>query len=317
MPSAKVNTIKAATGPTITSLLRSTHAKTPPGTDAAGGDAAERGSQPRVASRPPDASAPPNTPNTTADKYRKALSDIDIIKAALDAPGGASSISPSLLRDHLAQAKAAFNKLLQDDEETPSIATVLEEVQAVHQAIKSLPTPPASPRQTWAQTVASTPTPSQLPSPPRSNSPSETSEITIRIADAGDRKAVAELPNEVIVQKIHQAHPGAKAVVAARKLPSGDVRVFLADERAKAALLQDQAWTKCLGQSGSATEQLYQVQVHSVRIDSLDPTKSTDITNLQEQNQTLHPGLKISRAKWMRQGYAPNKVHATLSSRHP
>ena len=100
--------------------------------------------------------------------------------------------------------------------------------------------------------------------------------------------------------------------MAVRKLPSGDVRIFLADEAARKALLSNPAWTKALGESSSATEQLFQVVVHSVRIDSTDPSRATDIVALQEQNQTLHPGLRIARAKWLKTHYGAEQVHGSL-----
>jgi hypothetical protein len=48
-------------------------------------------------------------------------------------------------------------------------------------------------------------------------------------------------PNEEIIQKIQQERPDGKEVVAIRKLPRGDLRLFLTGERTKAALLQDQS----------------------------------------------------------------------------
>lgn len=49
------------------------------------------------------------------------------------------------------------------------------------------------------------------------------------------------------MQKIQQAHADGKELVAVRKLPSGDTRLFLTGERAKAALLQERSWIACLG----------------------------------------------------------------------
>ncbi|KAF2158344.1 hypothetical protein M409DRAFT_31127 [Zasmidium cellare ATCC 36951] len=77
-------------------------------------------------------------------------------------------------------------------------------------------------------------------------------------------------------------------------------------------MLREQKWTTCLGNSTVATEQLYQVMVHSVPIESIDPSKPSDVVKLQEQNQSLHPGLKIVRAKWLRQAHAPEKKYSTL-----
>lgn len=276
--------------------------------DAGSGAAAARGSQPRAETRPQNASTQPDITNAEIAKYQRALSNIDTISAVLDTPGGVSSLSPALLRGLLTDAKIAFTELIQRNEEPPSLLKVLQEVQAVHQTIKTFPITPAAPRQTWAQAVAATPP----LTPPRSPSPCETSEITIRITDPQDRKAISDLPNETVVQKVQQACPEAKAVVAARKLPSGDVRLYVADEQVKTAMLREQTWAKCLGQSSVPTEQLYQVMIHGVRIDSISPSKPDDITKLQHDNKTLHPELRIVRAKWLRQTNASDKIYSTL-----
>lgn len=196
-------------------------------------------------------------------------------------------------------------------DEAPSMRSILEEVKAVHETVRSLPTPPLSPRQSWAQLAAASPPP-RPPSPPRPSSPYETCEITIRVADRAERQAIAIMPNEAIIQKIQQTHSEARAVVAARKLPSGDVRIFCVSDADKKALLREQSWTKCLGQSSAATEQLFQVAVHGVRLDSINPAQAADVTALQEQNQTLHPGLRISRAKWMKTHRGEGQTHGSL-----
>ena len=300
------DSITVAARPSSTPSQRPPPSATRYGADAAGGGAAERGSQLRSALHPPEAPAPPKNTSNNADNYQEALQDIANIEKALETPNGIASIPPLILRSVLNQAKAAFQQLANN--KTPSLQNILNEVKAIHNAVRSLPTPPLSPPppRSWAQAVAASP----LPSPPRTHP--ETCEITVRLTSAADRKAIAETPNETIVRKVSQAHPEGKAVVAARKLPSGDVRIFLASEAAKKALLQDQNWTKSIGQSSSAAEQLFQIVVYSIRIGSLDPTKVEDITKLQEQNQTLHPSFRVSRAKWMKSQRNLAQAYASL-----
>ena len=136
----------------------------------------------------------PQPPTTNTDKYRVALSNIAKVEAALDAPDGLTSLSPLLLQSLLTQAKAAFTALQQQSVGPPDIQQVLQEVQAVHQAIKDLPTPPQSPRPTWAQTVAAavaSPT-----TPPRLPQQALTPEITIHFSNNKDKEEVAKLPND-------------------------------------------------------------------------------------------------------------------------
>jgi hypothetical protein len=111
---------------------------------------------------------------------------------------------------------------------------------------------------------------------------------------------------------IQQERPDGREVVAVRKLPSGDLRLFLTNERTKATLLQDRSWTACLGQSCGIAGNIYKVLVHSIRVDSIDPRRAEDVAKLQEENQALHDGLKIMRLSWLNRGHAPGKTHGSL-----
>ena len=78
------------------------------------------------------------------------------------------------------------------------------------------------------------------PQPPRRKpQPHKTSEITIRIPGSEERKVISSLPNETIVQKVQQSYTEAQTVFAAHKLPSGDIRLYLTDERAKMDLVRE------------------------------------------------------------------------------
>jgi hypothetical protein len=87
--------------------------------------------------------------------------------------------------------------------------------------------------------------------------------------------------------------------VAVRRLPSGDLHLFLNNERTKAALLQGKSWTECFGQPCSIAEKTYKIIVHGVRADPFDPRRAEGVIELQEENQALHHGLKIMRFSWL------------------
>ena len=155
--------------------------------------------------------------------------------------GSSSSIQTSSLRAFLRDAKETLTTLQQEPVPHPTTNTILREVRAVHQAVKSLATPPASPPTSPGPTSAQSLT-ALAPTPPRSpNPPSQGPDLTIRISDPEERRSAQSLPNEAITQKIQQDRLDGKEVVAVRKLPSGDFRLFLAGERTKAALLQDRS----------------------------------------------------------------------------
>lgn len=276
------------------------------------GKAAERGRQPPAATRPPCTPSSHNIVNI-APNIQQLIDTAAALLTALDAPNGSSSsIQTPTLRAFLCEARDTLTSLQQEPTTHLTTNAILREVQAVHEAVKGLATPlassPTSPRPTWAQIATSLP-----PTPPRSPVPSiQGPEITIRISDPEERKSVQSLPNEAIIQKIEQERPDSKEVVAVRKLPSGDLRLFLTNERAKAALLHDRSWTACFGQSCRIAENIYKVLVHSVRVDSIDPRQAEDVAKLQEENQALHDGLKITRLSWLNRGHAPGKTHGSL-----
>jgi hypothetical protein len=277
----------------------------------AGGKAAERGRQPPAATRPPCTPSSHNIVNI-APNIQQLIETAAALLIALDAPNSSSSsIQTPTLRAFLREARDTLTSL-QDPTTHPTTNAILREVQAVHEAVKGLATPPASlptsPRPTWAQIATSLP-----PTPPKSPVPSiQGPELTIRISDTEERKNVQSLPNEAIIQKIQQERPDGREVVAVRKLPSGDLRLFLTNERTKVALLQDRSWIACFGQSCSIAENIYKVLVHSIRVDSIDPRRAEDAAKLQEENQALHDGLKITRLSWLNRGHAPGKTHGSL-----
>ncbi|KAF4546954.1 Hypothetical protein D9617_87g078050 [Elsinoe fawcettii] len=278
----------------------------------AGGKAAERGRQPPDATRPPREPSTHNNVNGATD-VQQLINTAATFLEALDAPdGSSSSIQTTSLRAFLHDAKETLTTLQREPTPHPTTNAILREVQAVHEAVKGLATPPASPptspRPTRAQIASAlAPTPPRSPTPP-----SKGPELTLRISDPEERRNAQSLPNEAIIQKIQQERPDGKEVVAIKKLPSGDVRLFLAGERTKAALLQERSWTTCLGQSCSVAENVYKVLVHRVRLDSIDPKRAEDVAKVQEENQILHSGLRITRLSWLNRGHAPGKTHSSL-----
>lgn len=279
----------------------------------AGGKPAEGVRRPPAATRPPRTPGSHNTVNIAPDTQQLIDTAEAAILETLDAPNGSSSsIQTSLLRPFLREAKETLTALQQEPTPHPTTNAILREVQAVHEAVKGLATlpasPPTSPRQTWAQIATAL-----APTPPRSPTPlTQGPELTIRIPDPEERKNVQSLPKEEIIKKVQQERPDGKEVVAVRKLPSGDVRLFLAGERTKTALLQDKSWTTYLRKSCSIAENVYKVLVHSVRVDSIDPKRAEDVAKLQEENQALHNGLRITRLSWLSRGHAPSKTRSSL-----
>ena len=95
----------------------------------------------------------------------------------------------------------------------PTTNSMLREVQAVHEAVKGLTMPPASPPSPPSPTLAQILT-ALAPTPPKSRNPQpQGPELTIRISDPEERKNAQSLPNEELIQRIQQERPDGKEVL--------------------------------------------------------------------------------------------------------
>lgn len=143
--------------------------------------------------------------------------------------------------------------------------------------------------------------------------PPTTTEITLHLPNKANRQEVANYSNKTIIRKI-QAGKGlaCKKVLAARKLPSGDIRIFIPDTQTRTALLQDQEWTTRLGKEIRLNQQLYSVLVHNIPIKGINTTNPQATKTLQEQNLSLHPGLHISKLTWLKKKLPEGKIHSVI-----
>ncbi|KAF4547001.1 Hypothetical protein D9617_73g062140 [Elsinoe fawcettii] len=112
------------------------------------------------------------------------------------------SIQTASLRAFLHDAKETLNTLQRVPTPHPTTNAILREVQAVHEAVNGLATPPASqptsPRPARAQiSSALAPTPPRSPTPP-----SKGPELTLDISGPKERRNAQSLSNEAIIQKI-------------------------------------------------------------------------------------------------------------------
>ena len=102
-------------------------------------------------------------------------------------------------------------------------------------------------------------------------SPPATTKLTLHFPDKTNRQEIANLSNKAIIKKIQAGKSLAyKKVLAAKKLPSGDVKLFVPDAQTRAALLQDQEWTTELGREVRPNQQLYSVLVHNVPLKGIN-----------------------------------------------
>jgi hypothetical protein len=98
-----------------------------------------------------------------------------------------------------------------------------------------------------------------------------------------------------------------------KKLPSGDILVQLKEQAGKEKLVRSQQWLAQVAPSAKLVPDLYPVMVHGVRMSNINITDQRQTNRkLEEQNQTLHPDLKVVRTTWARGAGAGGKARASL-----
>lgn len=210
----------------------------------------------------------------------------------------------------LQSAKAFYQGQYHIQKETePTAADILREVQLVKEILKrSLRSPPQPTQRTWAQLAAT-----NIPLAPKAQNSLQTPEITIRIADPQDRQQLATLSNETIVQRINSSTAaGGKDVIAARKLPSGDLKLFLRTKQAQTSLQEGDVWRNILGVSASPAQILHPVLVHGVRIANVDTRDPNMPKKIQSENKNLHGSLQIVKLAWLKKNIEEGKAHSSL-----
>jgi hypothetical protein len=110
-------------------------------------------------------------------------------------------------------------------------------------------------------------------------------------------------PVKQIVEEINKLKgstvPG--KVLAARRLPSGDVLITTDTAEAKEQLERSQNWLPAVGQTAIVNRRRFTVLVHGMRTSALDCSKQEDaVKELLGQNQHLRGRVEILRARWPR-----------------
>ncbi len=114
-------------------------------------------------------------------------------------------------------------------------------------------------------------------------------EIVIRCPNATpeDRtRPIARLVEEINKKKSQEV---SGKVLAARRLPSGDVVITTNTEKAKEQLEQDSSWLAAVGKEAQVNRRRFPVMVHGMRVAALDCTKQKEaIQQLAKNTGTLH-----------------------------
>jgi hypothetical protein len=126
-------------------------------------------------------------------------------------------------------------------------------------------------------------------------------QLLIKIAP-NDSAILKDLSPEQIVKRLQEdgETPAAQSIIAAKKLPSGDVILHLNNVLDKAKLQANTEWTSKLGPSAKIHTNTFPVLIHSVSTaGSLREDPSPLAHTIVTENLKRHPGLKILKTAWL------------------
>jgi hypothetical protein len=125
-------------------------------------------------------------------------------------------------------------------------------------------------------------------------------EIRVHISDGEERERAMSAPNRVILSKINSYFTTGAKMAGIRRLPSRDIILQAIGREAKETLVRDTKWLSVvIGKSATIIPERFSVFVHSVKVTNVETTdQEKALKKAQEDNETIHPGVKILRVAW-------------------
>jgi phage gp45-like len=200
-----------------------------------------------------------------------------------------------------------------------TLQQILEASQRIEKKL-AVPSPSAASARTWSSVATSIHTLDPAATtgygiPQRAQNSRKNREITVTIEDIIEREETRHKSVEMIVNAVKSKEPKSATdkVLAARKLPSGDVLFVTHTEEARISLEKSNEWLQAVATSAKVKRNTFPVFVHAVRVDSVDTSKQTQAaTKIYEQNQAVHPTLEVVRTAWMKRALIEKKRYSSL-----
>ena len=121
--------------------------------------------------------------------------------------------------------------------------------------------------------------------------------MKITVKSQEDRKAVKKIDIIKLLTAIKTKEPkeAVKEIIAARRLPSGDILISILTERVRIALERSSEWLRAVAPTAEVLYTTFPVFVHGVRVQGVNTNEQKrTITTICEENSLLHPGLEIT-----------------------
>jgi len=131
----------------------------------------------------------------------------------------------------------------------------------------------------------------------------EEKRIIVRMPDTITAATIKEQSREEIIERIKEgagAAPANRQVVAIRKLPSGDLAVYVDSPAAKKEMESIVDWTNRIALGATVKKRTWPVLIHGVRVtDYPQGAEEEHARRMEKENEKFHPGLRILGMRWL------------------
>jgi hypothetical protein len=167
---------------------------------------------------------------------------------------------------------------------------------------------------TWSQVAATIPTLKHDPKPAQ-NIETKRKELKITVQSREDKETVEkkDLRNLIAAIRTKEPKEATKEVIAARRLPSGDILFSTLTEKARIELEKCSDWLRAVAPTAEVRRTTFPVHVHGVRVQGI---KTNDqirtIAAIRDENSQLHPNLEITRVSWPKRTITEQKRYSSF-----
>ena len=215
--------------------------------------------------------------------------------------------------------KQTIDALLNASEATATADPIAQILKNTEEIKKQLETPSKQTAPTWSQIAASAAPPAQTLSAterrPLEQTEQKRKELKITIKDGKERDELRKKDMRTLVTaiKAQEPHEITAQVIAARRLPSGEILISTLTEKARRELEKRSDWLQAIATTAEARETTFPVFIHGVRVKGVNTANQKQaVKELYEENLLLHPNLEIIRVAWPTKVIREEKSYSSL-----
>ena len=168
---------------------------------------------------------------------------------------------------------------------------------------------------TWSQVAATVPVPPGRDPKPTQSIETRRKEVKITAQSREDKEAIErkDLRNLIAAIKTKDPKEATKEIIAAKRLPSGDILLSTLTEKARIELEKNNAWLRAVAPTAEVRRTTFPVFIHGVRVQGVNTNEQLRaIAAIRDENSQLHPGLEITRVSWTKRAISEQKRYSSL-----